>query len=446
MNKSHTTYSQFDFVLFLLTSFLLYVFSPTNYSYSFCLVCFILYICSTIIYLTAKHKINLFDFDVLFLVSCLFVFFIYPVFIYPIFPDRYLLFSYDFNEKLISKGCILSLLGCQSYMLGGLSLQNYNGGNRKRYRIVATKKLYWLLWFFFLSFILVGGLSNFQALYKGEQTSSAPYYVMLPIVPLFIVIFANNNYQENNNTLCLYIKKNKQLLIFAIVYFVSLLLVGSRTTPIQIILVCIAIYSMKVKPINRMKIVMLILIGIALLFAIQLLREESSNVEGFYILDLFSDLIINNRSTFVVMDYVNNNGITWGKSMLGPLLAPIPFLQTVFCTIFEINPTEISSAQIVTFLALGKDPSMGFGTNIVADLYLSYGLIGVLIGMFLLGRITEYWFISSHNNFISWVCYLVMMSYAVYIVRAEFFFPQRFLIWAVFLIYLMHPKSNRSLS
>ena len=62
-----------------------------------------------------------------------------------------------------------------------------------------------------------------------------------------------------------------------------------------------------------------------ILYVIGMIRM-GEQVELSNIWDVGFDLIINNRNLYVLMDYANTHGYTWGESMLMSFLSIIPFL------------------------------------------------------------------------------------------------------------------------
>ena len=428
-------------------SLCLFIYAPNYYSYSFNLFCFIHYILSCIIFFKLDRKKNYFDFDVFFMVTYLFVMFIYPVFIYNDNPS-FSVFKYDFNEDLISKGSALSLLGIQSYILGASFVKSKVDilkENKKEY--IKSSILTVLLYFILIAFILSGGLQTFSDLYAKKKVESGISYYILLLIPA-LAFPAISSWFYNIKLRSTIIKRgdlfdNFFLLLFVVILVLLLLGVGSRTLPIQFVLFIGGIYSMLFYNLSPLKLFPFLLLGVLVMFYVLLLRSNTdASTANFDFFDIFMDLIINNRNTYVALDYVDKQGITWGESMLASMLSPIPFLQSVIINMFGLNSTDCASSLVITKLTLGSEKNLdvGFGTNIIADLYIAYGLCGVVLGMLFLG-----YFVNKlrkrRENIYYLVAYGVMMSYAVYLVRAEFLFFLRLLLWslAVVNIVKLHP-------
>jgi len=150
------------------------------------------------------------------------------------------------------------------------------------------------------------------------------------------------------------------------------------------------------------------------------------------LVDVFMDLIINNRNNFVAIEYVDDNGITYGKSMLGSILRIIPLLSGFVHNMFHLNIFETTSSMLLTATTLGEDFTLGLGTSILADLFLAFGLVGVVLGMGLLGRVITYLEnrLQSGSPIIL-ITYAVFISLSVVIVRTEYFNVLNKLVYAL---------------
>ena len=121
------------------------------------------------------------------------------------------------------------------------------------------------------------------------------------------------------------------------------------------------------------------------------------------------------------------------------LFAAVPRLPVFMANlVFDSTPRELSSGYIITIEALGPNPTWGLGTNLIADIYMNFGLFGVLIFMFLLGVIIRKLQISvqTKSNILNLVVYLFLLSFSLYMPRTTYFTPLRFVLWSI-IIYLI---------
>ena len=163
-----------------------------------------------------------------------------------------------------------------------------------------------------------------------------------------------------------------------------------------------------------------------------LLRIDEST-DNLKFVDIFMDLIINNRNTFLAIELVDENGITYGKSLLAYILRAIPFLSGIVHSLFNLSTIETSSSYLFTYETFGSDLTIGVGSNIIADLYLAFGVTGVIIFMLLLGMFIKFLEREvEYNNVFAILTYAIMMSQSVFLTRSEYFFPLNIIVLSLF--------------
>lgn len=420
----------------MLLSIFLYVFSPRYYSFSHSIVYFVVYLISLVLYFSQKKKGNYFDFDTLFLVANLFVHFIYPVFLYPIDPHFFVMFSFEFDQNLITRGTALSLCGLQAYIIGGLSIKN----NRRIFEnkfysepdipYFPKNHLIPILIVTFLLFILNIDSSYYDG-YTGGFSGLSAYILLLFVVLLSVLLYT---VFINRRFVGLLYGNNKIIFIIAAVFIFFSLYVGTRTYTLMLGVLIIGLFSTYIKPISLR--LFLILVGTGcLLMTIVGMTRSGGEVSLKSAADLIMDLVINCRSTYVAIEYTNEHGFTYGTSLLSNILACFPFAQGLFVSLTGIHPRDISSSGFLTSLTLGYDSSLGLGTNIIADLYLAFGLIGVIVLMYVLGRLIAKLMNKLYVSEYSSIIYFVILSQCLYMTRGEFFTPLRYVVWSLIIVY-----------
>lgn len=94
------------------------------------------------------------------------------------------------------------------------------------------------------------------------------------------------------------------------------------------------------------------------------------------------------RTLHYSMEYVPDKyPHLYGIIQLRESLKIIPFAAGIFDPLFPSHFRYKNSAFYITWLDKGEFYNVGTGSSIVADLYLSFGEIGVFLGMFLIGRL-----------------------------------------------------------
>ena len=438
-------------VLFII-SILLYLFSPDTYSLAYCNLLFIIYIASSI--LIIRHSIsgkNYFNFHLLFLISFFFVNFVYPVSIYPISPYYFPVYRFEFDPNFITKATALALLASSSYNIG-VALQF---GRKEKSKaspntnfLTLQYLLIPLLYILFFFLFLFGGtqLLKFQF---GSTFHIPPGLLLFFQVSLGLSLVIAFYAKSYSGSILDFLKNyNKAILLILLLYCFTFLATGDRGPLIQIVLIAFVSFTMFVRPMKLRNFIIIVLSGMLFLTFISYARTETNQsatetgvtiskgmqymkLNSFY--DIGMDLIVNNRNLYTGYEYVEKHGISYGKSMYHQLFSPFPKLPSLFTQlVFNSDPVDLSTARILT---KEYDAHYGLGTNMVIDLYMNFGVLGVIIFMFVLGFIASKFQREAYysNNFNYIIAYVFLVALAIYMPRSTIFDPLRPIIWAILL-------------
>jgi hypothetical protein len=147
---------------------------------------------------------------------------------------------------------------------------------------------------------------------------------------------------------------------------------------------------------------------------------------------LISDLTIPARTTYCALEYVDKNGYTYGKSMSLGLLGTVPFMAS-FTT--GGNNEQFESASLLTKYTykihnIATERIIGLGITVIGDIYLSFGLIGVILFMYFTGFIiNKYTLLSLSMNYYAIIVMAGFLANSVYIVRSCYTYPVRYILW-----------------
>lgn len=426
---------------FIIISLFLYYFSPNEYSFSYCVILHCLFLFYAIyLYMTDRCKEKI-GFNLLFSFAFYFTNFIYPVFVYPVEPE-YSLFQFDFNYDIITKSTALAFIAYVFYGYGYKKIKSkivrkqHLNNSILCFSNTFNKRLICLFIIYIIIFILVGGLDIFASTYsgKGDSNKLLPKLMNIFLFPLTIHIIILILYTPS-------VKRQNIIYLILILISLVLMVVGTRTYPLMALIGAFYIFC-NTRKIPNYLIGSTIVLGVLFMsfigdvrsmeifnFSEYSLLETSSSI-GWY--DKLSDLIINNRNLYVFYDYVNTHGYTYGLTMMGNLLSPIPFLQSLFVKLTGIPDYLLTSPTFSTYLTLGLNPSFGLGTNAIGDVYLSFGLVGVVVLFYLLGYLVAYIREMTYkNSYYHTIAYMVFLSNSIYFCRASFFGSIRVLIWSL---------------
>lgn len=448
----HTKISQMKRVLssiLLIVSLFFYYFAPDYYSFGYCIWAHNLFLTSAAFVLLSDIHNEKVGFNLLFSISFFFTNFVYPVYIYPIDP-HYSLFSFPFNESVISKCTGLAQVAYAAYACGYLWKIHKKRLSRHSINFsVSSKQIRALTIFvllYFLVFLLFDGLEYFEDRYeRGEMSTNMTVQYLMLFFPSIIIFFSS--------IILLCKRKRQATYIYGILSIIALILLssGTRTFPLLIFSCLFIIYCLRNK-VSLSFVIPCIIVGILLMSFVGDIRHEGiltsnqfikeSSEFGFW--DHFSDLFINNRNLYVFYDFVENNTNTYGLTMISSLLSPIPFAQNIFLNLTGLPYYVLGSASLSTFLTLGDPPEFGLGTNIVGDVYLAFGLIGVLIFFYALGRfIIHARELAFNGSYPYMIIYLALASDAIYMCRASYFDALRIILWTIFFVLTMKQISNK---
>lgn len=443
MNK----YSLIFFVnsVFCFSSLILYFFSPGIYNFYYCLLIMICYFAFNLFFFLFDETIKRvgIGFEFFFFFAFFMANFIYPIFYFNDNPNVSL-FSFSFNENIITKSTSLALVGYSFYILGATNYKKVNllsNLNLKNNNTLGGGYIVLTL-MFYLMYVFFGGLELLTGVYKGEadieEVSLSSYtYVIFEILILTLTWLF---FLLNNRAL----KIASMILIFSVI--VGMLLTGSRNLSVAILLIIFCGITRYIVKVPKIIVLILIFIGASIMYFIQLLRSFGGRGdadlainafnESSSFFDPFLDLIINNRNLYVLVDFVDNFNYVYFYNILTSLFGFLPSTQIII-SLFNI-PSYFFSGKFTTFLEFGSNSTFGLGTNMVGEAYLSLGLVGVVLVFFLIGRVVRFFRNGSFTNSYYSLAYFILISQSVFMVRMDYLFWSRKLIWALLFFFLIY--------
>lgn len=427
-----------------LMAIITYILRPFDVSMPFNYFCFGLFLVSTTIYFILKEKKNYLDFDTIFIIFLAIIGFAYPVFIYDETNPYNIAFSLSFDTKFIPTGSILFVLGFQSFFWGSLLTKQHHIQTQKdiSQKAINNTALSIIVILLCLAFLLSGGVQYYRNVYFYRlevQNSGLLFQIMALLHAFSIVAIATEFY---NKVVDRDYRINIILTIAITIVIFLMLFAGNRTLASQLALPVLGLYTMYFKRVGFLSFIGFSLLGIIMMFVVQISRsgKDFASVEDSA--DILVDLTIPTRSTYSCMEYVEEHGHLHGKNLMGGIIGTVPSLERILVGTIGLNSREIGSAEILTDYTLGPNPYVGLGTNILADIFLSFDLIGSMILMFLLGV-----FVSKQQqgalklNYYAVVTYASLLSFSLYLVRTTYTHPTKLIVWCLIIALL-----NKSLS
>lgn len=429
-------YRGYVFLLFLLIiSILIYVLTPKQSLVSLPLfyTTFVLLVISLIAYFKTKKKNNYLDFDTIFITICCLIGFSTTFFYNEEYLYKALFLMFPFEDLYVNKGNLMFLIGMQSYFLGSLNRNKYVNRSYYPKRIINTQFLGVTIFILCFAFVASGGLSFYKGVYdESAETSGAgiSIHILLLLLSCAIATIATEFY---NKRLSLTYKFNKTVITSIGIMGLLLLYIGNRTAASQLFLPLVGLYAMLFHNLKFRQTLLLMLIGIFGMWLIQQTRSSTDINLGSSPVVIISDLTIPARNTYVSIDYVDRYGYTYGKTMLLGIVGVIPLAPSFVSTIIPL----VGSAELLTdytydHYGISVDNKIGLGTTIIADIYLSFGMLGIILFMYFLGCfIDKYSKRAEDLNYYAIVIIAGMLANSVFIARASYTHPVRMVVWSL---------------
>lgn len=334
------------------------------------------------------------------------------------------MFSYEYNELLIMKGIAISLLGYVAFANGEIiKLKKRNCAERCDYNSVFKLVVYILAVLIFFNVImdipLIGQNYNDADMWftKGPLAYLFAIEKGFEFVGFGVMSYRHKLHIHRIN------KIEKAFVLIILIDIIFSLLIGTRTQPLAEVIILLYLYTCIYNKITKIKFFLILLAGMFFLTVISYIRigYKFSAVNGIW--GFASDLIINNRTLFVAMDYSKNSGHIINTFII-PMLGILPFLQSIYIKAFCVAPQYVNSSLFFTFQQFHSttDVPLGLGTNIIASIYLGVGGVGVVFFMFALGAVNNFISTNSSNNISFSIINIIMLGICIFWTRAEYFY------------------------
>jgi len=126
----------------------------------------------------------------------------------------------------------------------------------------------------------------------------------------------------------------------------------------------------------------------------------------------------------VIANVPSNHDYGFGIFAIQQIASIIPMLGGfINKTFFDGDWRMDGSSNFVTYLIQGAHPQYGDGTSVTGDLYLDFGIYGVMIGLFLfgffIGRHEHRLFDNSGRVTFGWVLCMIYFANALYLARSS---------------------------
>lgn len=366
-----------------------------------------------------------------------------------------------YNDSVVCRALCLANIALNCFYLGLCINENKVYRAVKIYKFKAYKKnlnrISCILFLIYLLFV------NKQYLFNGYAKHYEQGYIatltMMLLQATLIAYFVMRSYECRRDRVPIkqisaFFHQFKQPLFIGILITLLILMSGRRTEAISVLLTMffgfVYVYSGKI-PILR---IILGLLAISLLFSfLSFYRtvnggdanqaiEAVSNISSVF--PPTKELAFNASSLHIVLANVPLHAdYNYGTSFFPGFLRIVPGLQNLFYSLADLPLVDSSSAYFCTVYGNG-DLSWGLGTSCVADVYLSFGIIGVMVIFIIWGRYLGFLERVSCSDFANpFILVLALCTFKelIYISRASLPYCLNAYTYSFLLVYLHKQKS-----
>lgn len=427
-----------------------------------CLRFVILFAVSSILFIYKQRRKNIICFETIFFIAFFLTTLVYPTFFNDEIPISF--FDYGNSTFNIIKSTSIAMIGFFCYIIGAtlvsIKTNNYHFkiSRDKYYPTEISFLVNSLISLLFIFFILSGGLDAYDSYAGGKKLSETSDIFLFYIRNLLIVSSILEFLRLKNhkmNKIGQFIKKvNKFYLTNYLVIVMWFLISGDRGELLKQILSFLLLYWLFVTKINTRNLLIIFITGFVLMSTIKNIRLQEGGLLNF---SNFSDAFIfssleftaefssSSATLYYLVQSTDYHGYSMGTNYLFPVLSVIPMLQSLFAYLFNINPSAAifeRTAVVATEGLLGPNPYTGLGTHIIGDLYYSFGSVGVIFFMFLIGYFISFLnkkiFYESSISITYLFIYVFLFAGSFYFIRTEYFSYVRDIGFSLLFIYSIH--------
>lgn len=265
------------------------------------------------------------------------------------------------------------------------------------------------------------GISYAEVALRTQRTAlSGPLSFLDSLFALFMISFPFYNILKS--------KKISAVDIFLLIGFILFSLTsGHRTSLIEVILALLVVINYRIQLIKTKYLAIIGVTGLFFLVALGHLRSESN------IKDMYSLMSENGKELFEVASsgefsntvgtcftYIERNikgegSINFGLSWLNEIAMFIPNF------LWHNRPLPLPEQYVKKFHPEAPD-GYGEGWFVLTDGYMAFGVLGVLLEMFILGIVLSrtYLYFMRHNDDLNMILYIFLLCYTFTLVRTSF--------------------------
>lgn len=442
--------------IYVLLSFCMIILKPNveqEFNENLVISYLIIMLLSLLVHYIAIRTQNFFTIATLFLLGFVIVHFQWALMLSVSNIEPFLLQITPSYYSYINFSTWLSCIGLISWQIG-YAIINKSFKFRSNGQIIYHyKKLLYLTIFCFVIFVISVGSGYFLGgVYAGDAVDTGIGFYVFKVLDaltlaLILATIVNNKHLYKNSSIKWFMSLNKIFVVFLSVQIILFLIVGDRGPAIKYTFAFLVLYSASIKPINFRSFLFLVVLGAFLLTIVGLSRSgsefELQKLEELGAYGLTAELSDSMRTLcFSLWQVPRYDDYFYGKLWVGNFLAIVPMLSSVYTMATGIYFSD--SPIYITYTLFGANAASGEGTSLIADIYLNFGSVGVVVTMFLLGMLLKKLDMSlaiSRNIYIVTIA-MAIGSLAFYWGRAPLFVSLQSMVWCLIIVRIFAGKKT----
>lgn len=329
------------------------------------------------------------------------------------------------ENRIVAKALALSCIGLNSLLCGlkFYTLRNKNKFGEIDVYVSSPKYLCLLGYIMLLTYICLTDTSYLVGGYTRGEDNSTNYVVMVLLQSVIIAMCVLYGYKIKRESLEKTInwRQYRYPLLLLLLYIFIIVISGRRASAIRIGALMLVFYAyMMGSRIKYIKVLLCIVSAVMIFSLVGIMRGESTSVkDGLNALSEQETIMPTTREMansvntlhIAVSEVPERIGYNYGLTFFHTFCVLVPGLDR-FYRAFLADGVVMDSAEFLTYTYFGKDEEYGLGSSVIADIYISFGMIGVIIVMFILGAFFKYLEIRTFYRMTS--LYVLAISFCCY--------------------------------
>lgn len=353
-------------------------------------------------------------------------------------------FNTSFSSNIENKGLLLDTICLVSFLLSSVNVNEkpLNGLTRNGFLINRnlTPSIYILSLFIGVYILYLWRSGVISTWFQYVQDIANYSNTEIVFLTMMFLALTSLEFSRLSGVKCRsmsdFFKEVNKLYLFEILFISFLLLIsGNRNECLLIILPMLICYHIFIKPFDNKQFIIVLIVGVVLMAAIGLTRQTGSfsslDKDAISIYEVTRDFASVDNNTKYLIDYTDRSSPVGIKNAMLCLFSSVPFLGGLITSVTGLENDTRTTELTTQGMQVSSNMDSGLGTSLLGDLYYTGGGIFAISFMYLFGFLIAilYRRFTLEKKYSIWylVVYLFMFSNVIYVLRAEWTMPFRYI-------------------